>query len=156
MEKELVITRVFNAPVALVWQAWTIEENIVKWWGPKGFTTKVVAHDFRPGGRWNYIMVEDKSGNEYPAIGVFKDIVTHKMITSSDDFDEFSKATAAFDFPKILLFTVRFETIDNATKVTLIYNHASTADRDKHLSMGVMGGWNSSLDKLVELLEVSV
>jgi uncharacterized protein YndB with AHSA1/START domain len=150
MEKELIITRIFNAPIALVWQAWTQTEYIVQWWGPKGFHTKVNEMDFRPGGRWEYIMI-DENGNEYPAIGVFKDIVLHEKITSSDDFDEHFKASAAFDFPKVVLFTVLFETLGETTKVTLIYDHASTADKDKHINMGVMGGWNSSLDKLAEL-----
>ena len=47
-EREIVITRVFDAPRELVWQAWTDPEHVVRWWGPKGFTTTIETMDVRP------------------------------------------------------------------------------------------------------------
>jgi uncharacterized glyoxalase superfamily protein PhnB/uncharacterized protein YndB with AHSA1/START domain len=148
MNKQLIITREFNAPVKLVWEAWTAIENIAQWWGPKGFTTVVKEHDFKPGGRWEYVMVNDSTGKEYPAIGIFEEIIPYKKITSSDKFEEAFKGITGIDLPKILLFSVLFESLGDRTKLTLIYDHATQADRDKHLNLGVEGGWNTSLDKL--------
>ncbi len=152
MENELIITRMFNAPIDMVWDAWTSTELISEWWGPKGYHTVVKENDFRPGGRWEFVMV-DGQGNEYPAIGVYKEIVKHKKISSTDEFGEDFKAKTEIDLPKILLFTGLFEEVGDQTKITLIYEHATEADKLKHLNMGMEQGWNSSLDKLVEFLE---
>ena len=147
MENKLIITRMFNAPVELVWQAWTTAENIAQWWGPKDFNTKVIEHDFRPGGKWEYIMI-DAGGNEYPANGVFKEIVQYEKITSADEFGSEFKLLTNNDFPEVLLFSTLFEDLGEKTKVTLIYDHPSDKDKEKHIQMGVIGGWNTSFDKL--------
>jgi len=151
MEKEIIIVRTFDAPVTLVWEAWTKAENVSKWWGPKGFNTKVKKLDFRPGGQWEYVMIDEK-GNEYPAIGVFREIVPFEKIISSDDFGEEFKSSTDMDLPKPMLFTTLFEDLGDKTKLTLIYEHASAEDRAKHEKMGVVSGWNSSLDKLAEYM----
>jgi len=58
-ERELVITRVFDAPRHLVFKAWTEPERLMRWWGPRGFTMTFCKMDLRPGGAWgdeNWIM----------------------------------------------------------------------------------------------------
>ena len=55
--RTLTIERLIDAPIDLVWEAWCNPEHIIKWWGPKGMKTKVVHHDFKIGGAWNYEMV---------------------------------------------------------------------------------------------------
>jgi uncharacterized protein YndB with AHSA1/START domain len=150
-KNRIVITRVFNAPVDMVWSLWTQAGNISKWWGPKGFHTKVKQHDFRPGGKWEYVMI-DEAGKEYPALGIFKEIMEHKKITTSDNFGDDLKAATRMDLPQPSLFTTLFEDQGKKTKVTLIYEHASGEEKEKHLQLGVVGGWNSSLDKLEGLL----
>jgi PhnB protein len=146
MEKVL-ITREFNAPVELVWEAWTKAENISEWWGPKGYTTTVKEHDFRPGGRWEYVMVAE-DGKEYPAVGVFKEIVPFKKLVSTDEFDEAFNSMVETDRPKVLMFTTLFEGAGDRTKITLLYELPTKADKDKFLAMGVEGGWSTSFDKL--------
>ena len=54
-DREIIITRTFNAPRELVWQAWTDPKQIVKWWGPIGFTNTLFEMDVRPGGIWRHI-----------------------------------------------------------------------------------------------------
>ncbi len=54
--RTLIIQRAFNAPINLVWDAWTQAEQIALWWGPKGMQTKVIQHDFKVGGSWKYVM----------------------------------------------------------------------------------------------------
>ena len=55
--RTITMKRTFNAPIQLVWEAWTQPEHIAQWWGPKGMKTKVIAHDFRVGGKWEYTML---------------------------------------------------------------------------------------------------
>jgi uncharacterized protein YndB with AHSA1/START domain len=157
MENKIIIDRIFNAPVDLVWQAWTTAENVAQWWGPKGFNTIVKQLDFRPNGRWEFIMI-DEAGNEYPAIGIFQEIVQYKKITSTDTdyFDKELKIRNITDFPRIKLFTTLFEDLGDKTKLTLIYEHPSDEDKKKHIQLGVIGGWNTSLDKLEHYIQNGV
>ena len=87
-DTDIVIIREFAAPRQLVWDAWTKPEQIEKWFGPKGFTTRVDEQDFKVGGRSNYVMIDAK-GEEYPAAGVFKEIVPiEKLVSSADGFSK--------------------------------------------------------------------
>ena len=49
--------RTLNAPIKLVWEAWSKAEHIANWWGPKGMEVKVIEHDFKVGGKWKYSML---------------------------------------------------------------------------------------------------
>lgn len=82
-DREIVITRIFNAPRQLVYEVWTNPERIAQWWGPEGFTTRVTELDLRPGGRSRYVMV-DPDGTEYPAKGVFREIIPFERIVTTD------------------------------------------------------------------------
>ena len=84
-DRELVIERVFNAPLDLVYAAWTTPNQIAKWYGPEGFETTVTEFDFRPGGAWRYVM-HGPDGNEYPVVGTFKEISSDRIVT----IDEFT------------------------------------------------------------------
>ena len=55
-DREIVISRIFNAPRELVWEAMTKPEHVVNWWGPNGFTNTLEKMDFRVGGEWNHVM----------------------------------------------------------------------------------------------------
>lgn len=153
-DTDIVITREFAAPRQLVWDAWTKPEHIEKWFGPKGFTTRVDEQDFKVGGRSTYVMI-DANGEEYPAAGVFKEIVPiEKLVSSADGFSEdFVAAHPEMDLPKeTMVVTYLFEDLGKRTKLTLITTHATVEEREKHEKMGVVEGWNSSFDKLDELL----
>ena len=146
-DRELVITRIFNAPRELVFKAWTEPEHIARWWGPKGFTTKVTALDLRPGGAWRYIMT-GPNGAEYPIKGVFREVIPSERIVTEDGFDEGYEQVVKGDLPPGMLTTVIFEDLNGKTKLTLRMAHASAEDRRKHEEMGVLAGWSSSFDRL--------
>ncbi|MBD2340982.1 SRPBCC domain-containing protein [Calothrix sp. FACHB-156] len=150
-EREIIITRIFNAPRELVFQAWTDPKHIVQWWGPKGFTTRVTELDLRPGGQSRYVMV-GPDGTEYPVKGVFSEIVPPERIVSSDEFDEGFEKVINGDLPQGIVMTVMFEDLDGKTKLTLQIRHATESDRRKHEEMGVVAGWNSTFDCLDEFL----
>lgn len=150
-DREIVITRIFNAPRELVFKAWTEPQHIAQWWGPKGFTTRVTEMDLRIGGKWRYIMVSP-DGTEYPAKGVFREIVPLERIVTSDEFDEGCEKVMNVDLPRGMVATAIFEDLAGKTKLTLRIMHESADDRRKHEEMGVIEGWNSSLDCLDEHL----
>ncbi|MEH2070278.1 MAG: SRPBCC domain-containing protein [Nostoc sp.] len=150
-QREIVITRIFRAPRQLVFQAWTDPKHIAQWWGPKGFTTRVSELDLRPGGKWRYVMIAP-DGTEYPAKGVFREIVPLERIVTSDEFDEGFEKVVNAELPKGIVMTAIFEDLEGNTKLTLRIVHESFEDRQKHEKMGVIEGWNSSFDCLDEFL----
>src|ERR1700721_4075697 len=82
-EKErMVITRVFDAPRALVWKAWTDPQYVMQWWGPKGFTSPVCKIDFRVGGKFLFCM-KTPDGQEGWNGGEYYEIVPHEKIVYS-------------------------------------------------------------------------
>ncbi|MEM9818054.1 MAG: SRPBCC family protein [Cyanobacteria bacterium P01_D01_bin.6] len=149
-ELEIVITRVFNAPRELVFQAWTEPDHIAQWWGPKGFTTRVTELDLRPGGTWRYVMTSPE-GKEYPVKGVFREIIPPERLVTTDRFDGvYEQGT---DLPQEMVTTAAFEDLGNQTKLILTTTHPSVEERRKHEEMGAIGGWNSSFDRLQDYLE---
>lgn len=155
MEKrEILITRIFNAPRETVWKAWTEPEKVMNWWGPKGFTAPVIQIDLKPGGRYLYCM-RDPQGKDYWSTGTFKEIVKPEKIVATDSFaDENGNVVPAThydmsaDMPMEMVVTATFEDLGNKTKLTL--RHDSMPD-EKMLDMATQG-WNQSLDKLEAIL----
>src|SRR6476646_10236456 len=78
-ERELVITRKLNAPVELVWEAWTKPEHIAQWWGPEGFTNTIHTMELFQGGTWDLVM-HGPDGTDYKNKSIFKEIIPFKKI----------------------------------------------------------------------------
>jgi uncharacterized protein YndB with AHSA1/START domain len=150
-DRELVITRVFEAPRELVWKVWTEPEHIARWWGPRGFSTTVTAMDLRPGGKWHYVM-HGPDGNDYPVHGVFREVVPLERIVTSDEFDDGFGGKMGIDLPRGIVATAVFEELGQQTRLVLTITHATAEDRKKHEAMGVVGGWNSSFDCMDDYL----
>jgi len=72
-DREIVATRVFDAPRALVFKAWTDEKYLARWWGPNGFTTTTHAMDFRVGGTWRFVM-HGPDGRDFQNENVYVEI----------------------------------------------------------------------------------
>lgn len=149
-DKDIVISREFTAPRQLVWDVWTQPKHIEKWFGPKGFTTRVESLDFKVGGRSSYVMI-GPDGTEYPSSGVYREIVPIEKIVTTDEFGEgFDdiEAMKNVDLPQGMVSTFLFDDLGERTKLTIITSHPTVEDRKKHEAMGVVDGWNTSLDKL--------
>src|SRR5258708_22933110 len=110
--REIVITRVFDAPRDLVWDAWTDPEQVAQWWGPRGFTTTIHEMDVRPGGVWRHTM-RGPDGKEYPNLCVFTDVVRPERIAYSHGGGRKGHPAAQFDA------TSPFEEQGAKTKLTL-------------------------------------
>ncbi len=152
--RELVIVRVFDAPRALVWKAWTEPQRLKQWWGPRTFTTSVAKIDLRVGGAFLYCM-RQADGKDIWGTGVYREIVPLKRIVYTDSFaDEKGNVVPATyygmsrDFPLEMQVTVTFEDHDGKTKLTL-HHVGIPAGPDRE---GANQGWNESLDKLAETL----
>lgn len=148
-DREIVITRTFNAPLKLFSGVLTKPEHVAQWWGPRDFSTRVTESDLRPGGIWRYVMI-GPDGVEYPAKGVFREVVPFERIVTTDEFDE--GFPEGMDLPQGIVVTVLFEDLGEKTKLTLRLLHPTVEERRKHEEMGVVDGWNSSLDCLEEYL----
>jgi len=78
-DRELMLTRVLNAPIELVWEVWTKPEHIAQWWGPDGFTNTISTMDVTPGGEWDFVM-HGPDGTDYKNKSIFKEVIKHKKI----------------------------------------------------------------------------
>ena len=145
-ERELTLTRVFDAPRALVFKAWTDPEQLARWWGPKMFTNPVCEVDVRPGGKLRIVM-RGPDGNDYPMRGVFKEVVTPERLS----FTNF--AVDAADQPVIEGFTtVLFAEEGKKTRLTIHTRGKAVQSVAIQYLQGMEQGWSMSLDKLAELL----
>jgi len=146
-DSDLVVTRDLDAPRPLVWQAWTDPQHVAAWFGPEGFRTRVEALELRPGGRARYVMIAP-DGAEYPSTGVFSEVVPLERTVVTDEFDEGFQPEGV-DLPTGMVQTTTFEdTAAGGTRVTVRITHPSVEERRKHEEMGVIEGWQSTLDCL--------
>jgi uncharacterized protein YndB with AHSA1/START domain len=145
--KELTITRTFNAPVALVWAAWTNVEHIKNWWGPKGFTYPVCNWNAETGSKL-YIEMKAPDGVIYPMDGEFTEISQHKKIVfTSAALDK--NGGHHFD----VLNTITFIEEEGKTIITLNFVFSNITPEGLTYIGGAEMGWNMSLDKLLDLLK---
>jgi uncharacterized protein YndB with AHSA1/START domain len=155
LKNELVINRVFNAPVELVWRAWTNPEHMMKWWGPKGFTSPACKLDFRVGGKYHFCMTSPE-GQNFWTTGECLEIIPHKKIVWTDCFadEKGNKVSAtsygmAEDFPEELVLTILFEDHEGKTKLTIRHTGMPAGEMKEMTN----AGWNESLDKLAATLQ---
>ena len=78
-DRELLITRLLQAPIELVWEVWTDPDHIAQWWGPNGFTNTISKMEVQPGGEWNLVM-HGPDGRDYKNKSVFREVIRHRKI----------------------------------------------------------------------------
>ncbi|MGN6569752.1 MAG: SRPBCC domain-containing protein, partial [Flavipsychrobacter sp.] len=74
VNREIRLTRTLNAPVDLVWEAWTNPEHVANWWGPNGFTNTISKMDMQAGGEWNLVM-HGPDGTDYDNKSIFREVI---------------------------------------------------------------------------------
>ncbi len=146
-ERELVITRVFDAPRELVFRAWTDPKHMARWWGPKHFTNRVEQMDVRAGGAWRIVMCAP-DGAEYPAQGVYREIVPPERLVFTNDAADKDGNVIIEGFT-----TVTFDDQDGKTKLTVQTRGVAKVDYAANYLKGMEMGWTQSLDRLGESLE---
>ncbi len=154
----MIITRELDAPIELVWKAWTDANEMMKWWGPKDFTSPVIKSDLRIGGKYHWCMhgatepgVEKK---DFWTTGRFKEIVPMKKLVYTDNFadaggNKVSASTYGItgDWPESVV-TTTLEDFDGKTIMTVTHVGLPVGKLREMTRVG----WNQSFDKLQESL----
>ena len=139
-DREIVMTRIFNAPRELVFEAWTDPEHIGEWWGPNGFTTTVYEMDVRPAGVWRYMM-HGPDGVDYPNKVVYQEVIKPERLVylhGSDDEND----------PNQFHVTVTFEKEGKGTRLTMRSVFPSAAFLEEVKKFGAVEGGIQTLNRL--------
>lgn len=143
---ELIITRLINAPRRRVWEAWTDPEQLVRWWGPNGFTNTFHMFDFRIGGAWRFTM-HGPDGTDYPNRIIFEEIISMERMAYTHDGD-----TDVENDPHRFRSTVTFADEDGKTRVTLRVALSSAEELENKIRFGAVEGGNQTLGRLEEFI----
>jgi uncharacterized protein YndB with AHSA1/START domain len=138
-DEQILITREFDAPRHLVWQAWTEPELIGRWWSGNRGETTVAEIDLRVGGTWRCVMVTD-DGFVAAFHGEYREIVPNERIVATEVYEGMPEAEA--------LNTVTFAEADGRTTLTMLVEHASKEARDAHIASGMEAGMREAMDML--------
>jgi uncharacterized protein YndB with AHSA1/START domain len=140
---EVVIARVFTAPINRVFRAHTDPALIPQWWGPARYTTVIDMMEARAGGSWRFVQY-DAEGNKYAFHGVYHDVVLPSRIIGTFEFE----GTPGH----VSLETTTFEEMEDRTRVTSRSVFQTVEDRDEMIKAGMEEGVLESMDRLAELL----
>lgn len=146
-QRELVITRLINAPRHKVYRAWTEPELLKQWFTPRPWTTPVVETDVRAGGA-TYILMRGPDGTEFPNRGVYLEVVPDQRLVFTDAY---TQAWEPSEKP-FMTVVLTFEDVAGKTRYTARVRHWTVADREAHEKMGFEPGWNKATDQLEELV----
>lgn len=161
---EIVFSRDFRAPRALVYRLLTQAEHLAQWFGPRAFTSPVCAIDLRPGGSYR-ITMRGPDGTDYPLSGRYLEVRENELLVMTcstgghpPEWQEHlrrlaaGRADAGVPVGQDLHWTITFADRGNGTRLTIVSRFASAADLEAHMKMGMAEGWAQSLDKLEHLL----
>jgi uncharacterized protein YndB with AHSA1/START domain len=135
-DRELVLTRLIDAPREKLFRAWTEPEVLKQWFTPVPYTTPVAELDVRPGGA-NLIVMRDPEGNEFPNRGVYLEVVENERLVFTDAYTEAWQPSQK----PFMTVIVTFENEDGKTRYTARVRHWTVADREAHEKMGFHDGW---------------
>ncbi len=142
-ERQLLLTRVIDAPRALVFRAWTEPEHMVRWWGPKGFTTPSCTMDVRPGGAWR-ICMRGPDGVEHWARGVYREVVAPERLVTTWAWEEADGSAG-----RETVLTVTLEERGTGTVLTLHHGlFGDAVECENHRD-----GWTQILERLAGVME---
>jgi uncharacterized protein YndB with AHSA1/START domain len=142
-DREIVITRVLDAPRSLVWEACTDPEHVPHWYGPRGWTLPVCEVDLRPGGSWRYVM-RGPDGSDMGMSGVFREITPSEQLVTTESFD---------DYPGESINTMTLTEQDGKTTMVTTILYESKEIRDVVIESGMQEGAAETYDRLAEHLQ---
>ena len=146
-DRELVLTRLIDAPREKLYRAWTDATLLKQWFAPLPWTTPHAELDVRPGGTSNIVM-RSPEGNDMPCPGVFLEVVPNQRLVFTDAY------TSAWQPSQKPFMTVilTFEDEGRKTRYTARVRHWTVADREAHEKMGFHQGWGQCADQLTALV----
>lgn len=155
--EDLVVKRIIDAPLDMVWKAWTDPKQVMRWWGPKYYTSPSCKIDLREGGKYIFCMraPEDQGGQDSYTSGTYTKIVPMELLEftqglSDEDGNPIDPASLGMppDFPRQIRTTVAFKAKGDMTELT-ITEYAWPVGQMYVFSLA---GMHQSIDKLVDAL----
>ena len=143
-DTEILITRSFEAPRWLVWDALTMPRHLLRWWGPHWHPLVRCEIDLRPGGSWRYI-TRGADGDELAWHGTYHRVVAPQLIESTEVFEGFPDAQS--------LNTMTLVEVDGVTTLRTLVRHSCQEHRDGHVQSGMEVGMQQTFDRLDDLME---
>ncbi len=141
---EIELIRVYEAPVKIVWDAWTDLKQLEKWWGPRGFTITTKSKDLHPGGKWIYTM-HGPDGTDYPNIATYHVVLKYEKLVYDHGGNE--------ELDKLFAVSATFKEDKGKTIVRMVYT-LPTANEAKAMKQHIkQANGNSTWDRLGEFLE---
>ena len=146
-DRDLVLTRIIDAPPEKLFRAWTEPELLKQWFAPLPYTTPVAELDVRPGGS-NLVVMRGPDGIDMPNRGVYLEVVKNERLVFTDAY---TKAWEPSPKP-FMTVILTFERTGGKTKYTARVRHWTLADREAHEKMGFHEGWGICADQLAALV----
>ena len=137
-DTEILITRQFDAPAALVFEALTTPELVKRWWGFDSSVWKVCEIDLRVGGSWRYVVADGEM--EVGFHGEYRELEEPHRIVSTEVYEGMPDAHS--------LNVVTLDEVDGVTTLSTLVQHTEKAHRDGHIDSGMEGGLQVSYDRL--------
>ncbi len=147
LDREIVLSRVIDAPRDLVFEAWSDPRHLPQWFGPKGFTIKTKEIDVREGGRWRFDMIAP-DGTVYPNRMRFRRIEKPRLIEADHGADQ-------DEAPGMFRFTITVDAHGDKTVLTLRQLHPTAAQRETVIGFGAVELGYQTLDKLAAYVEAA-
>ena len=142
-DREILITRQFDAPAALIFKAWTTPDLVKRWWGFETTEWLVCEIDLREGGAWRYV-TREADGTEVGFHGEYRAIEAPQRLVSTEVFEGFPDGEA--------LDTLTLEERDGVTTMRILVEHSSKEHRDGHIASGMESGMQVSCSNLLFFL----
>lgn len=150
-DREVLVKRSFDAPVALVWRAYTEPELVRRWLlGPPGWSLPVCEMDIRVGGKYRWRWHSDEDGKEFGFSGEFLEVALHSQLVHTQYYDPGDLGDSMGSEPAVV--AVTFDEANSVTSVTTSIKFASKEDRDAAFSTGMTDGMEMSYQQLDRLL----
>ena len=146
-ERDLVLTRIMDAPREKIFKCWTTPELMKQWFAPKPYLVTEAKVDLRAGGS-SLIVMQSPEGVDMPCPGLYLEVVENEKLVFTDAY------TSAWELSAkpFMTVTVTFEDVGNGkTRYTALARHWTVADREAHEQMGFHQGWGICADQLEAL-----
>jgi uncharacterized protein YndB with AHSA1/START domain len=141
---EIKLHRVYDAPVKLVWEAWTDVNHVAKWWGPRGFTLTTHSKELKPGGIWHYTM-HGPDGTDYPNKTLYHEVEKYaKLVYDHGGYDERKP---------LFKVTVYFKEVGKKTHMDMTMAFETPEICEQMGKFIKQAGGNSTWDRLAEYLD---
>jgi uncharacterized protein YndB with AHSA1/START domain len=148
-QRDLVLTRLIDAPPAKLFRAWTEPALIQQWFAPLPFTTPHAEVDLRAGGS-NLVVMRGPDGKDYPNPGVYLEVVPNKRLVLTNAY---TRAWEPSNETPLMTIVLDFAEKNGKTRYTALVRHWTPEGREEHEKMGFHEGWGICTDQLAELVK---